>query len=112
MNTQALLAQLGDIGEENQRTLGNIDARLTDMEKRMVRAGPDGPGDQGSSWGRAFTNERSTELAGLESTRGRTSLEVRAALTTAVADADGSAGGLSVPKRNDWLSAACSTWCR
>ncbi|MFK4002952.1 phage major capsid protein [Qipengyuania sp. NPDC077563] len=91
------------IGTENSKMLNGLVARLEDIEKKVVRGGGDGGSDLGNSWGRQFTNTRAGELADLESSRGRTSLEVRAALTTSTADADGSAGGMSVPKRDQVL---------
>jgi HK97 family phage major capsid protein len=87
------------IGTQNQETLNGIRAELSDIEQRLARRG--GPGDGVSnSIGHQFTHAKAGDLANVEQTRGRTSLEVRAALTTSTADADGSAGGMVVPARD------------
>lgn len=76
------------------------DARLSDIEKKLIRRGGSGvsAGGYQESWGSRFLAD--ADLRGLENSRGRASIEVRAALTTSTADADGSSGALVVPSRD------------
>jgi HK97 family phage major capsid protein len=93
-------ATIERIGGENQKSLDGFTARLEDIEKKVARRGGVTAGDYQDSWGRQFTNAKVGDLSQVESSRGRTSMEVRAALTSSTSDADGSAGGLVVPQRD------------
>lgn len=73
-----------------------VAARLTELEQKAVRKG--GPAHTSDSWGAQI--ERNPGLKALNSGwKGRERFAVKATITSATADADGSAGDLVMPDR-------------
>ncbi|MES2001580.1 MAG: phage major capsid protein [Pseudomonadota bacterium] len=93
-NIEDLIEQ---IGTQNQETLDGIRADISDMQQKMARHGGGGSNGITNSWGSQFINSKTVDLAQVEQTRGRTSMEVvRNALTTDPA----SGGALGSPFRD------------
>jgi len=94
------LKDVGDgINNKVLPKLGALQARLDELEQKGIRAG----GTQGSaqpSIGDQFIQAKADDFARVAQDRGRTSLSVKAAITSATTAADGSAGDLVVPSRD------------
>lgn len=73
-------------------------ARLDELEQKSARHR--GGDDRPESLGAQFIRAKADDLARVASDRGKTSMEVKATLTSATTDAAGSVGGLIVPQRD------------
>lgn len=82
------------------------DALIMELAQKMVRSGRnrssgfDDDSGRDSTWGERFIQAKSSDLRRIASERGRTSLEIKATITSATTNADGSAGDLVVPQRD------------
>lgn len=76
-----------------------LKARLQELEQKSVRRGDGGP-PRAKSLGEQFVEAKGADLARIATERGRTSMEVKATITTSTANAAGSAGALIVPTRD------------
>lgn len=110
---ETLARKFGDHVSEVLKKLGatnselhDVKARLTEFEQKAVRSsfyssnGTYAP----STFGQCFTKERGDELYRISTERGRTSLEIKAAITSATSDASGSAGALVTPYREQLVA--------
>lgn len=77
-------------------------ARLTELEQKGVRRG--GAADAPKSWGEQFTEAKGADIAIANEQRGKVSMEIKAALTSSTADANGAVGSLIVPQRDQVLA--------
>ncbi|MCM2440565.1 phage major capsid protein [Agrobacterium vitis] len=91
-----VLEKLGATNDE----LNGVKTQLFELEQKAGRASLGGGHYEPETWGAAFTKSRSAELQRLSSERGRTSFEIKATITSATTDANGSAGGLVIPHRD------------
>lgn len=82
--------------------LNVIKEQLAELEQKAARGGGGMP-QQPDSWGRSFTKGRGDELQRIASERGRTSMEIKASLTSLTTDAAGSVGDLAIPARDQLL---------
>lgn len=82
--------------------LNVIKEQLAELEQKAARGGGGTP-QRPDSWGQSFTKGRADELQRIASERGRTSLEIKATITSLTTDANGSAGDLVVPQRDQLL---------
>jgi HK97 family phage major capsid protein len=81
----------------SDQTLNELGQRLFDIEQKSVRGGPFTP-DLPETWGRQVG--RAEEVKSLHSNfKGRVRIDVKATVTSATADALGSAGDLVTPDR-------------
>jgi HK97 family phage major capsid protein len=90
-------ATLRRIGETDQK-MAAFAEQIADLEQRAARGG--GGAAHAPSWGEEFVRQKSADLARIGMERGRTSLEIKATLTSATTNAAGSAGDLVVPQRD------------
>lgn len=90
------------LGATNDKLRG-IDARIFELEQKGARRGGDGSESHSSGWGAHFVRERETEIKSITESRGRTSLQMKATLTTATTDAAGSVGDLATAYRDQAL---------
>lgn len=76
--------------------------RLTALEQKAARRGPQGHGgDAEPTWGSQLIGTKAADLAALKDQRsGRVAMHYKAAITSATANAAGSAGSLVVPQRD------------
>ncbi|MDX0210204.1 phage major capsid protein [Sinorhizobium meliloti] len=93
-------ATLEKLGATN-KDMESIKAQLIHLEQKSSRAAfYGGRSDRPDTWGETFTKGRADELQRIASERGRTSMEIKATITSATTDANGSAGDLVVPQRD------------
>jgi HK97 family phage major capsid protein len=86
------------IGETDQK-MATFAEQIAALEQRAARGGGGVPA-AAPSWGEAFVQAKSPDLARIGLERGRTSFEMKATITNATAAAAGSAGALVVPERD------------
>lgn len=93
-----VLTKLGATNDE----LRDVNARMKEIEQKAARRVGGDPAPP-ETWGSTFTKERAEDIQRIAKERGRTSLEIKATITSATADAAGSAGDLTVPHREQLL---------
>jgi HK97 family phage major capsid protein len=71
--------------------------RMNEIEQKMARGGPSGP-QREPSWGEQFVSAKEADLSRIAREKGRVSMEIKATVTSATADAAGSAGAAIVPQ--------------
>ncbi len=91
---EAVDAKVGGLPDQVKEAL----ARLDELEQKTARRG--GGDERPESLGAQFIRAKADDLARVASDRGKTSMEVKATLTSATTDAAGSVGGLIVPQRD------------
>lgn len=92
-------ATLEKLGATNQ-DLSSIKEQLAQIEQKAARGAYTGGPMRPDTWGETFTKGRADDLQRIATERGRTSLEIKATITSATTDANGSAGDLIVPQRD------------
>lgn len=91
----ALTASLQEKADEALLKMNGLTEQVADLEQKMARHAGDGTPEQAKSLGQRFVDdERVKEFLGKESKRGRVDVQVKATITSATTDADGSAGAL------------------
>lgn len=103
--TETELKNLGTVSAETKKAADEalikhnaIDARITELEKKMVRDGSNEP-QRRKSLGEMVTEGKEAEIAALAKGRGRMNFPIKAIISALATDADGSAGDLIVPVR-------------
>lgn len=91
---------LTKLGATNDQ-LKTVKEQLAVIEQKAARGG--GEPSQPETWGETFAKSRSEDLARVSSERSKTSLELKATISSAIADAAGSAGGLIVLQRDQMV---------
>lgn len=89
---------LTKLGATNDQLRG-VQEQLAELEQKADRVGGS-DGERRESWGQAFIKARGDDLQRIASERGRSSLEMKATLTSATTDSAGSVGSLVVPHRD------------
>ncbi|MDH4438869.1 MAG: phage major capsid protein [Rhizobium sp.] len=89
---------LTKLGATNDQLRG-VQEQLSELEQKADRVGGSG-GERRESWGQTFIKARGDDLQRIASERGRSSLEMKATLTSATTDSAGSVGSLVVPQRD------------
>ncbi|MDE3796631.1 phage major capsid protein [Sinorhizobium meliloti] len=92
----ATLEKLGATSKDME----SIKAELFHLQQKTSRGFHGGRPDRPDTWGETFTKGRADDLQRIASERGRTSMEIKATITSATTDANGSAGDLVVPQRD------------
>lgn len=102
--SQAEMKNLGKLTAETKEAAdkalvkhNELDARLKEIEQKLVR-GPGGP-EQVKSLGQTVTDNEDVKAFLARKTRGSVGVKVKAIISAATADADGSAGANIVPQR-------------
>lgn len=99
--TEAVEKQFESLSADVKKALEEAEvakAIVFDIEQKMARRGGGGSAPP-ATWGGQFTDGKSAELSRVASERGRTSMEIKATITSATTAAEGSAGDLIIPQR-------------
>lgn len=95
---------LEKLGATNAELEG-VKAQLFEIEQKAARSDYSHGGNmRPDTWGETFTKGRADDLHRIASERGRTSMEIKATITSATTDANGSAGDLVTPQRDTLLN--------
>jgi HK97 family phage major capsid protein len=89
--------------EGAEMTVATVVEQVAGIEQKLALVGGGSFRSAPESWGETFVRQKGVDLARVASERGRTSLEIKATITSATTDADGSAGALVVPHRDQIL---------
>lgn len=107
--TNAELKNLGKVTEDTKKTADDallkhneIAARLTDIEQKMARKGNDQPQRQ-KSYGEQVGESEELKSFIANGGRGRVNIAVKAIISSLTTDANGSAGDLIIPQRQDGI---------
>lgn len=94
-----VLTKLGATNEQ----LSGVKEQIAEMEQKAARGYGSGH-SRSETLGETFTKGRADDLLRISSERGRTSMEIKAPITSATTDANGSAGALAPTQRDTLLS--------
>lgn len=102
---EAEMTRLGNLTEETKKTAdealikhNEIAARITEIEQKLVRGGDSGE-EARKTLGQQVTETDAFKAFVKSGGKGRTSISVKAIISSLTTDADGSAGDLIVPQR-------------
>jgi HK97 family phage major capsid protein len=107
--TTTELKNLGQVTEETKKVAdealikhNELSARFTDMEQKMARKGDDRPERQ-KSFGEQVAESEELKSFIANGGKGRVNIGVKAIISALTTDANGSAGDLIVPQRQDGI---------